>query len=168
MASPLRVQPIAYDEYLNGSAVIDAGKSLKAGLPTLDLPFGPGISETSEPAWQEHKSRRKQHTIVRINKLLRAALIAICGLAVVGYGFDVVSSNEITKLQAQARRLGEQNTELSAQLLHVISFQGIQDTAPSRTGLRVPEQVLIVKEVPPAPFEPYQATKHNLPIMAGY
>jgi hypothetical protein len=89
-------------------------------------------------------------------------------MAILGYGLDVAASNDVGKLQEQARRLSEQNTELSAQLLRVISFQGIQDSALGRFGLRVPEQVLIVKEVQPYPLVRFEAQKHHLPLLAGY
>jgi hypothetical protein len=92
----------------------------------------------------------------------------MCGVAILGYGLDVAASNDVGKMQEQARRLSEQNTELSAQLLRVISFQGIQDSALGHFGLRVPEQVLIVKESQPYPLVPFQPQKHHLPLLAGY
>ncbi len=106
--------------------------------------------------------------MVRANRILRTALVAFCGLAIVGYGFDVAASNDVGKLQDQAKRLNEQNSELSAQLLKAISFQGIQDSVLGRFGLRVPEQVLIVKEVAPPEVPQFQASKHKYPIMPGY
>ena len=114
---------------------------------------------------------RKSRTaplIVRINRALRTVLVALCGVAILGYGLDVAASHDVGKLQEQARRLSEQNTELSAQLLRVISFQGIQDSVPGRSGLRVPEQVMILKEIPPAPLVPFTPQKHHLPLLAGY
>ncbi len=105
---------------------------------------------------------------VRINKTLRTALMALCGLAILGYGFDVAASTEVSKLQEQARRLSEQNTELSAQLLRVISFQGIADSVSARKALRVPEQVMIVKEVLPPAMVQFEPRKHHLPVMSGY
>jgi len=105
---------------------------------------------------------------VRINKVLRTSLMAMCGLAILGYGFDVAASTEVSKLQEQARRLSEQNTELSAQLLRVISFQGIADCVSARKALRVPEQVMIVKEVQPPAMVPFEPRKHHLPVMSGY
>lgn len=105
---------------------------------------------------------------VRINKVLRTSLMALCGLAILGYGFDVAASTEVSKLQEQARRLSEQNTELSAQLLRVISFQGISDCVSARKALRVPEQVMIVKEAQPPAMVPFEPRKHHLPVMSGY
>lgn len=113
------------------------------------------------------KSRRAP-LLVKVNRVLRTVLIALCGVAILGYGLDVAASNDVGKLQEQARRLSEQNTELSAQLLRVISFQGIQDSVLGRFGLRVPEQVLIVKEVQPYPLTSYQPQRHHLPLLAGY
>lgn len=119
------------------------------------------------PTVPQRKGRRAP-LVVRANRLLRTALVAFCGLAIVGYGFDVAASNDVGKLQDQAKRLSEQNSELSAQLLKAISFQGIQDSVLGRFGLRVPEQVLIVKEVAPPEVPQFQATKHHFPIMSGY
>ena len=114
------------------------------------------------------RKSRKAPLLSRVNRALRTVLIAMCGMAILGYGLDVAASNDVGKLQEQARRLSEQNTELSAQLLRVISFQGIQDSALGRFGLRVPEQVLIVKEVQPYPLVRFEAQKHHLPLLAGY
>lgn len=114
---------------------------------------------------------RKSRTaplIVRINRALRTVLVALCGIAILGYGLDVAASHDVGKLQEQARRLSEQNTELSAQLLRVISFQGIQDSVPGRSGLRPPEQVMILKEVTPASPVQFAPQKHHLPLLAGY
>jgi hypothetical protein len=114
------------------------------------------------------RKSRKAPLLVRANQALRTVLVAMCGIAILGYGLDVAASNDVGKLQEQARRLSEQNTELSAQLLRVISFQGIQDSALGRFGLRVPEQVLIVKEVTPYPITRFEAQKHHLPLLTGY
>jgi len=102
--------------------------------------------------------------IVRINRALKTVLIAMCGVAILGYGLDVAASNEVSKLQEQARRLSEHNTELSAQLLRVISFQGIQTALWADLGLRVPEQVLIVKEVTPGAISNFEPNRHHLPF----
>jgi hypothetical protein len=114
------------------------------------------------------RKNRKAPFLARVNRALRTVLIGMCGIAILGYGLDVAASNDVGKLQEQARRLSEQNTELSAQLLRVISFQGIQDSALGRFGLRVPEQVLIVKEVQPYPLVRFEPQKHHLPLLAGY
>ncbi|MBI4532375.1 MAG: hypothetical protein HY711_00390 [Candidatus Melainabacteria bacterium] len=114
---------------------------------------------------------RKSRTtplIVRVNYVLRTTLVALCGLAILGYGLDVAVSNDVGRLQEQARRLSEQNTELSAQLLRVISFQGIQDSVLGRFGLRVPDKVLIAKEIQPYPLTAFTPQKHHLPLLAGY
>jgi hypothetical protein len=114
------------------------------------------------------RNRGKVPFVVRANRLLRTTLIALCGLAILGYGLDVKASNDVGRLQDAARRLNEQNTELSAQLLRVISFQGIQDSVLGRSGLRVPEQVMIIKEVAPYPLAQFETGKYHLPLMAGY
>ncbi|HEY9785263.1 MAG TPA: hypothetical protein V6D17_07670, partial [Candidatus Obscuribacterales bacterium] len=105
---------------------------------------------------------------VRINRVLKTTLIALCGVAIAGYGFDVAYTNDISRLQEQARRLSEQNSELSAQLLRAISFEGIQDSVVGRFGLRVPEHVLIVKEIAPPKMTAFRPSQHHLPIMSGY
>ncbi len=111
---------------------------------------------------------RKAPLVVRLNQILRTSLIAFCGLAIVGYGLDVARTNDVTRLQEQARRLSEQNSELSAQLLRAISFEGIQDSVVGRHGLQVPDQVLIVTERPAPKLTQFKANKHSLPIMSGY
>jgi hypothetical protein len=94
--------------------------------------------------------------------------VTFCALALIGYGLDVAVSNDVIRMQEQARRLSEQNSELSAQLLKAISFQGIQESALGRVGLRVPEQVMIVKEVQPVKVPAFRANRTYLPLMSGY
>src|SRR6516165_1261127 len=93
------------------------------------------------------RSARKAPLVVQLNRLLQIVLVVFCALSLIGYGMDVAVSKDVIRLQEQARRLSEQNSELSAELLKAISFQGIQESSLGRVGLRVPEQVLIVKEV---------------------
>jgi hypothetical protein len=114
------------------------------------------------------RSARKAPLVVQANRLLQIALVASCAIALCGYGFDVAVSNDVVRLQEQARRLSEQNAELSAKLLKTISFQGIQESTLGSVGLRVPEQVLIVKEVPPVKVPPFKASRNYLPLMSGY
>ncbi len=111
---------------------------------------------------------RKAPLLVRINRLLLAVLVGMCGLSILGYGLDVAVSSDVTRLGEQSRRLNEQNSELSAELLKAISFQGIQETALGQVGLRVPEQVLIAKEVVPVKAKPFKPCQHHLPLMPGY
>lgn len=120
------------------------------------------------PDWTPRTVTRHVPVLVKLNRIFRAALLACCGFALLGYGLDVSSSAEVSKLQEQARRLSEQNTELSAQLLRAISFQGIQANVVGRAGLRVPERVIIAKEVKPNPVQEWKARKHFLPLMSGY
>lgn len=120
------------------------------------------------PDWKPRFPSREVPILVKSTRLLRALLIGCCGLALLGYGLDVAFSADVSKLQEQARRLSEQNTELSAQLLRAISFQGIQANVVGKAGLRVPEHVLIIKEVKPLPVKPYKARKHYLPLLSGY
>jgi hypothetical protein len=120
------------------------------------------------PDLTPRSQNRRVSTVVRMNRLLRTVLVTFCGMALLGYGLDVAASSEVTKLQEQGRRLSEQNTELSAQLLRAISFQGIQANVVGKAGLRVPEHVLIVKEVQPPAVRHFQTNKHYLPLMSGY
>ncbi|MBA3993633.1 MAG: hypothetical protein C0469_08905 [Cyanobacteria bacterium DS2.3.42] len=114
------------------------------------------------------RDARKAPLVVRVNQVLRTSLIACCGLAILGYGLDVARTNDVTRLQEQARRLSEQNSELSAQLLRAISFEGIQDSVVGRHGLQVPEHVLVVKEVAAPKLTAFKASKHSLPLLSGY
>lgn len=111
---------------------------------------------------------RKQPIVVKFNRGLQAVLIALCGIAICAYGLDVVVSHDVGRLQEQARRTSEENSELSAQLLKSISYGEIQDSVVGRFGLRVPEQVLIIKEQTPPDAVAYKMHKHHLPLMSGY
>lgn len=111
---------------------------------------------------------RKAPLLVRANRALQAVLIAMCGIAICAYGLDVVVSHDVGQLQEQARRLSEQNSEISAQLLKSISYGEIQQSVVGRFGLRVPEHVVIVKETPAPPAVAYKVHRHHLPLMSGY
>jgi hypothetical protein len=111
---------------------------------------------------------RRAPLVVRANRALRTVLVALCGVAIVGYGLDVAASHDVSKLQDQARRLNEQNSELSAQLLKAISYQGIQENVLGRFGLHTAEHVVVVKEVAPPKLPTFKSSKHHLPVMAGY
>lgn len=149
--------------------------SWSPGSITVALPPMVAEKETRDtpqfkelPEWTPRVQSRHVPVLVKLNRILRAVLLACCGFALLGYGLDVSSSAEVSKLQEQARRLSEQNTELSAQLLRAISFQGIQANVVGRAGLRVPERVIIAKEVKPNPVKEWKARKHFLPLMSGY
>ena len=140
-----------------------------SGLPMHVGPYSPRHAAPQILPQATPKTKgRKIPLVVRANRALRTVLVALCGTAILGYGLDVAASNDVSKLQEQARRLNEQNTELSAQLLKAISFQGIQDSVLGRFGLRVPEQVIVAREVPPPAMRTFKPTKHHLPIMSGY
>lgn len=120
------------------------------------------------PDWTPRVHNRHVPLLVKVNRVLRAVLIACCGLSLLGYGLDVAATAEVSKLQQEARRLSEQNTELSAQLLRAISFQGIQSSVVGRAGLRVPDRVIIAKEMKPNAVQEYKPRKHFLPLIPGY
>jgi hypothetical protein len=133
-------------------------------VPETTTSFLPPITD-----WTPRRSNRRASVLTRINRLLRTVLVTFCGVTLLGYGLDVAASSEVAKLQEQARRLSEQNTELSAQLLRAISFQGIQANVVGHAGLRVPEHVIIVKEVQPPTVPSFQPNKYYLPLGAvGY
>ncbi len=120
------------------------------------------------PIESPKRKTRKAPFLVRVNRTLQASLIALCGLAILGYGFDVSSSSEVGKVQDQVRRLSEQNSEQSYDLLKRVSYQDIQASVTGSTGLRVPEEVKIVKEVTAPKLNPFKPAKHQLPLMPGY
>lgn len=146
----------------------DSRESYSVTSPQAVSPIPRPTAASKLPDWTPRTNNRQTPILVKINRVLRAILVACCGLAILGYGLDVAASAEVSKLQEQARRLGEQNTELSAQLLRAISFQGIQASVVGRAGLRVPERVIIAKEVKPLYVKPFRARKHYLPLMSGY
>ncbi len=121
-----------------------------------------------EPA----RSSFKVPFLVRANRLLQVGLIALCAIVVLAYSLDVIMSHDVMLRQEQVRRLSEQNSELSARLLKSISFQGIQKSVLGHgsgpCNLRVAEEVLIAKEVPPVQFSPFKPGKHHLPLLSGY
>jgi len=147
----------------NGAVAPKASKP-NAGQQFHVQPARPTLVPSAVPSRQN----RRAPLVVRANRALRTVLVAFCGIAIVGYGLDVAASNDVGRAQEQSRRLNEQNTELSAQLLRAISFQGIQDNVLGRFGLRVPEQVIIAAEVKPPAVPSFKASKHHLPIMSGY
>ncbi len=120
------------------------------------------------PVETPNVSTRKAPLLVQVNKALQTALIAMCGIAICAYGLDVVVSNDVGRLQEQARRLSEQNSELSAQLLKTISYGELQDSVVGRYALRVPDQVQIIKEVQAPAAASFKPRRHQLPLMSGY
>lgn len=145
--------------------------SISVALPPMVAQTPPAETPSAFeklPDWTPRAHNRHVPVLVKVNRVLRAMLIACCGMALLGYGLDVAATAEVSKLQEEARRLSEQNTELSAQLLRAISFQGIQSSVVGRAGLRVPERVIIAKEVKPSAVQEFKPRKHFLPLMSGY
>lgn len=126
------------------------------------------LSAVPAPNADTLKSTRKIPFLVQANRTLRTLLVALCGTAILGYGLDVAASNDVGNLEEQARRLNEQNSELSAKLLKAISYQDIQKSVTGLLGLCVPDHVVIVSEVPPPKVPTFIARKHQLPVMSGY
>jgi len=139
------------------------------------------VVRTSVPRQQADQSRphlvplespvvksRKTPVLLRINRVMQASLIALCGIAIFTYGLDVNESHTVGRMQEQARRLMEQNTELSQRLLQLISYQDLSKNVANHTTLQVPEQVKIVSEVPAPRLIAFKPAKHHLPLMTGY
>lgn len=174
-------QVVSFNYKRQSSGLADASVS-QAEPRTISLPISTfqtnAVPATPPPSPKPHlvplespgkrKSSRRIPFLVRVNKAIQTGLVALCGLAICAYGLDVVVTHDVSKSQEQARRLSEQNSELSAQLLKSISYGELQDSVVGRFGLRVPDHVLIVKELaaPEAPaFKPH---RHQLPLMSGY
>ncbi len=158
---------------VNGTAAIKTGSAAEttaSAYQGLTVESGPRLvlPPAYRPTASAAANQRRLPLLVAANRLLGTILIAVCGIALVGYGLDVAFSSQVGSLQQQARRLAEQNTELSAQLLKVISFQGIQDSALGRFGLRVPDQVAMVDAVDAGPLPEFKRRRTFLPLMAGY
>jgi len=158
----VRVAPISLPAFIKETSPASVAQNLKASsiaAPSL----APAI-----PA----RSGFKVPLLVRVNRWLQVGLIVLCGLAVLAYSLDVIISHDVMLRQEQARRLSEQNAELSARLLKSISFQGIQESVLGQetgpTNLHVADEVLIAREVPPVEVLPFKPRKHHLPLLSGY
>jgi len=147
--------PVAFNEtVLNGSAV----------RQPVQAPSRPHLVPVEAP----QRKARKAPAMVRVNRALQATLIAMCGIAILGYGYDVAATHEVGKQQDQVRRINEQNAEYSANMLKAVSYDGIQNSASGQTALVVPEDVKIVPEVTAPKLKPFKAAKYHLPLMSGY
>ncbi len=111
---------------------------------------------------------KKHFILAQFNKNLLNLLQIACIVVILLYGLDVVTTADVSKLEEKTRRIVEQNCELSAKLLKVVSFQGIQENLVGRFGLRVPENVIIAKELPNPQMPIYKPRIHYMPIISGY
>ncbi len=111
---------------------------------------------------------KKHFILAQFNKNLLNLLQIACIVVILLYGLDVVTTADVSKLEEKTRRIVEQNCELSAKLLKVVSFQGIQENLVGRFGLRVPENVVIAKELPNPQIPIYKPRIHYMPIISGY
>jgi hypothetical protein len=162
VALPTFSKPHVVSDNYGQTAVKPKGVSFQA-TPS----FSPARPQLVPPIVPDTKGRRAP-LVVRGNRALRTVLVALCGIAIVGYGLDVAASHDVGKLQDQARRLNEQNSELSAQLLKAISYQGIQENVLGHSGLQTAQRVVVVKEVAPPKLPTFKSNKHHLPVMSGY
>jgi hypothetical protein len=136
----------------------------RSGWSATPLLFAP----YAVPEETSARSARRAPLMVRANRLLQTILIGACALVVLGYGLDVAVSNDVTRQQEQTSRLSEENSELSAKLLKTVAYYSLQQSGPARFGLRSPEHVLIVKEVPAPKIRNFKPRKNYLPILSGY
>lgn len=154
------------DHYVSGNLKVQA-INLPVFVQQKSLPSLPS-SFVDEPKRLSFKAP----LLMRINRVLQVALIALSAMAIVAYSIDVMMSRNLTIYQEKARRLSEHNCELSAKLLKSISFQGIQESvlghSARQSKLRVPDEVIVASEVPPVKCQPFVPAKHHLPLMAGY
>jgi len=134
--------------------------------PFESSPFrtAPHVVPVETPA----RSTRRAPWMVRTNRLLQTALMAACGLVVLGYGLDVAVSNDVTRQQEQTTRLGEENSELSAKLLNAVAYYSLQKSGPARFGLKAPDHVILVKEAATPKVKAFKPSRHHLPLMSGY
>jgi hypothetical protein len=153
-AAQMGTYPVAFSEsLLNGSAVRAPQVVARPHLVPVETP---------------ERKTRKAPIVVRANRALQASLIALCGIAILGYGYDVAATHDVSKQQDQVRRISEQNAELSAHLLKAVSYDDIQNSVSGHSALRVPEEVKIVTEVAAPKLKPFKAAKYHLPLMSGY
>jgi hypothetical protein len=147
--------PVSFnDSLLNGSAV----------RQPMQAPARPHLV----PAEAPQRKARKSPILVRANRAFQATLIALCGIAILGYGYDVAATHDVGKQQDQVRRISEQNAEYSAKLLRTVSYDGIQNSVQGHKTLVVPEDVKIVPEISAPKLKPFKAAKDHLPLMSGY
>jgi len=158
------------DHYVNGNLKLQS-----INLPVFvkqDSAYEPSTSELSEPIDDVKRPSFKAPILMRINRSLQVVLIVLCAIAIAAYSFDVMMSGNLTICQEKARRLSEQNCELSAKLLKSISFQGIQESvlghSARQSNLKVPDEVLVAAEIAPVKCQPFIPAKHHLPLMSGY
>ncbi len=116
----------------------------------------------------EENRFKKHFGLAKINNHLLKLLQIACVLVILIYGLDVVTTSDVSKLEEKTRRIVEQNCELSAKLLKVVSFQGIQENLVGRFGLRVPENVIIVKEISGFKLSQAKSRIHYVPVISGY
>jgi hypothetical protein len=159
LKSALSTYPVSFtasssDSLLNGSAV----------RQPMHAPAHPHLVPVEAP----QRKARKSPVLVRANRAFQASLIALSGIAILGYGYDVAATHDVGKQQDQVRRIDEQNCEYSARLLHTISYDGIQNSVAGHKTLVVPEDVKIVPEVSAPRLKPFKAAKDHLPLMSGY
>lgn len=174
-APPRRSAPVAFQyasanssENHNNSVSetlrVDTARLVRTTPVRTNNPARPHLVPIETPKRQT----RKEPFLVKVNRILQGSLIALCGLAILGYGHDVHATHQVGRLQDQVRRLSEQNSELSTELLKKVSYQDIQNSVAAHTSLRVPEEVKIVKEVPAPKLKTVKAARYHLPLMSGF
>lgn len=128
----------------------------------------PNLVPDMVPGTTPETKGRRVPILVRTNRALRTVLVALCGIVILGYGLDVAASNQVGKLQDQARRLNEQNSELSANLLKSISYRQIQQSSLAGHNLQTAQHVVVVAQQPAPKVAPFKPTRQGLPVFSGY
>ena len=112
------------DQYVSGNLKMQA-VNLPVFVQPKSLPALPGLAPLIDAP---KRSGFKAPLLMRINRVLQVALIALSAMAIAAYSIDVMMTRNLTISEEKARRLSEHNCELSAKLLKSISFQGIQES----------------------------------------
>jgi len=158
LKSAMGSYPVAFananNSVLDGSAV----------RQPMQAPARPHLVPVEAP----QRKTRKAPVLVRFNRTLQASLIALCGVAILGYGYDVASTHDVSKQQDQVKRINEQNADLSNQLLKAVSYDGIQNKVAGHRALVPPEDVKIVPEVTAPKMKTFKLARYHLPLMSSY
>jgi hypothetical protein len=159
--SVVKSRPVAFDNS-EANLRMDTARVVKGAPQHIEI-GKPYLVPVDAP---KTKGRRIP-VLVRINRALQASLIALCGVAIFCYGMNVNQSDSTGRLQEQVRRLSEQNSELAQKLLKMISYQDIAKSSHG-TGLKPPDVVKTVSEVPAPKVNTFKPAGHHLPLLTSY
>ncbi|MEZ4534959.1 MAG: hypothetical protein R3D26_08150 [Cyanobacteriota/Melainabacteria group bacterium] len=151
-------QVVSFNYKRQSSGLADTSVS-QAEPRTISLPISTfqtnAVPATPPPSPKPHlvplespgkrKSSRRIPFLVRVNKAIQTGLVALCGLAICAYGLDVVVTHDVSKLQEQARRLSERNSELSAPVVEINSYGELQAVSSEDSDCACPIMYLLSK-----------------------